>query len=111
MAMERANPNAMFNRAPTGGPMTPARPAMPTMPRAMPVAPALPLRRAKGGAASKEKWIQGAIKNPGALRSALGAKKGEPIPAAKLDKAAHSKNPKMAKRANLAMTLRGMKKK
>ena len=27
-----------------------------------------------------EKWIQKAIKKPGALRSALGAKEGKPIP-------------------------------
>ena len=71
----------------------------------------MPMRRAKGGAADKANWIQDAIKKPGALRSSLGAKKGEPIPMGKLEKAASSKNPKMAKRANLAMTLRGMKKK
>ena len=35
-----------------------------------------------------EKWIQKAIKKPGALRSALGAKKGEPIHAKKLAAAA-----------------------
>ena len=28
-----------------------------------------------------EKWIQKAVKKPGALRSALGAKAGKPIPA------------------------------
>ena len=38
--------------------------------------------------AAKEKWIQEAIKKPGALRSSLGVKKGEKIPAAKLEKAA-----------------------
>ena len=35
-----------------------------------------------------EKWIQKAIKKPGALRAQLGAKKGEPIPAKKLASAA-----------------------
>ena len=53
-------------------------------------------------------WIKGAIKHPDALRKTLGAKKGKPIPAAKLQKAAHSDNPKTAKRANLAMTLKGL---
>jgi hypothetical protein len=53
-------------------------------------------------------WIQKAIKKPGALRSALGAKKGEPIPAKKL--AAAAKKPgKMGQRARLAQTLKKMK--
>ena len=55
-----------------------------------------------------EKWIQGAIKHPGALRKTLGAKKGQPIPAGKLRSAAKSDNPKTAKRANLALTLKGL---
>jgi hypothetical protein len=59
---------------------------------------------------AKEKWIQGAIKHPGALRETLGVKKGEKIPAAKLKKAEHSKNPKTAKRARLAETLKKMHK-
>jgi hypothetical protein len=54
-------------------------------------------------------WIAGAIKKPGALRSALGAKKGEPIPAAKLAKAAKAPG-KMGQRARLAQTLKGFKK-
>jgi hypothetical protein len=33
-----------------------------------------------------EKWIQGAIKRPGALRRTLGTEEGENIPAEKLDK-------------------------
>lgn len=53
-----------------------------------------------------KKWIQKAVKKPGALRKALGAKKGKPIPAGKLKKAA-TKGGKMGKRARLAMTLRG----
>jgi hypothetical protein len=60
--------------------------------------------------AEKKKWIQEAIKKPGALRKTLGVKKGEKIPAAKLEKATHSKNPTTAKRARLAQTLRGMSK-
>jgi hypothetical protein len=56
------------------------------------------------------KWIQSAIKKPGALRKSLGAKKGEPIPAAKL--AAAAKKPgKLGQRARLAQTLKKMKKK
>lgn len=56
------------------------------------------------------KWIQKAIKKPGALRAALGAKKGEPIPAGKLAKAAKSKG-KLGQRARLAQTLKRMSKK
>ena len=59
---------------------------------------------------SDKKWIQGAIKKPGALRKSLHVKKGEKIPAAKLKKAEHSKNPKTAKRARLAETLKHMHK-
>ena len=53
-------------------------------------------------------WIQNAIKHPGALRKTLKVKKGEKIPAAKLEKATQSKNTTTAKRANLAKTLLGM---
>ena len=54
-------------------------------------------------------WIASAIKQPGALRSQLGAKKGKPIPAKKL--AAAAKKPgKLGQRARLAQTLKGMKK-
>lgn len=56
------------------------------------------------------KWIQKAIKKPGALRKSLGAKPGKPIPAAKL--AAAAKKPgKLGQRARLAQTLKKMKKK
>jgi hypothetical protein len=55
-------------------------------------------------------WIKGAIKHPGALHKALGVKKGEKIPAKKLEKAEHSKNPKLKKEANLAKTLKKMHK-
>lgn len=57
---------------------------------------------------AKEKWIQGAIKHPGALHKELGVKKGEKIPESKLKKAEHSKNPKERKRAHLAETLKKM---
>jgi hypothetical protein len=63
------------------------------------------IAKAKGG-----KWIQSAIKKPGALRSALGVKKGQKIPAGKL--AAAAKKPgKMGQRARLAQTLKKMRKK
>lgn len=56
-----------------------------------------------------EKWIQKAIKKPGALRAAMGVKKGETIPAKAL--AAAAKKPgKMGQRARLAQTLKGFKK-
>ena len=64
------------------------------------------LAQAKNGG----KWIQKAIKKPGALRKSLGAKPGKPIPAAKLAKAAKSKG-KLGQRARLAQTLKKMKKK
>lgn len=60
---------------------------------------------------SDKKWIQSAIKKPGALRETLGVKKGEKIPEAKLKKAEHSKNPTTSKRARLAETLKKMHKK
>lgn len=60
---------------------------------------------------AEKKWIQKAIKKPGALRKALKVKKGEDIPMKKLKKAEKSKNPTMRKRANLAVTLRKMAKK
>jgi len=57
-----------------------------------------------------EKWIQKAIKKPGALRKSLNVKKGDKIPEKKLEKAEHSKNPTTRKRAVLAKTLRKMHK-
>lgn len=59
----------------------------------------------KGGST---KWIQEAVKKPGALRKSLGVKAGEKIPAKKL--AAAAKKPgKMGQRARLAQTLKKMK--
>ena len=54
-------------------------------------------------------WIQNAIKKPGALHKDLGVPAGKKIPSAKL--AAAAKKPgKVGKRARLAETLKGMKK-
>jgi hypothetical protein len=78
--------------------------------------PASNIRRKKskmGGKVTKAeggKWIQKAIKKPGALRKQLGAKPGQPIPAGKL--AAAAKKPgKLGQRARLAQTLKKMHKK
>ena len=54
-------------------------------------------------------WIQKAIKKPGALRASLGVKKGQDIPAKKLNAAA-KKGGKLGQRARLAKTLKGFKK-
>lgn len=59
--------------------------------------------------AKSGKWIQSAIKKPGALRKSMGVKAGETIPAKKLAKAAQAPG-KMGQRARLAQTLRKMKK-
>lgn len=57
-----------------------------------------------------KKWIQAAIRHPGALRAELGAKPGQNIPAGKLAKAAKAKGT-LGKRARLAQTLKGLRKK
>ena len=58
----------------------------------------------------KKNWIKEAIKNPGALRKTAGVKKGEKIPAKKLNEFA--KKPGVTgQRARLAKTLSKMKKK
>lgn len=56
-----------------------------------------------------KKWIQSAIKKPGALRKTLKVKKGETIPVEKLEKAA-KKGGKTGQRARLAITLKKMHK-
>jgi hypothetical protein len=53
-----------------------------------------------------EKWIQKAIQKPGALHKALHVPEGQKIPAKKLA-VKSTDSPKMAKRKNLAKTLRG----
>ena len=60
---------------------------------------------AKGGKLD----ISKAIKKPGALRSALGATKGKPIPAKKLAKAAKAPG-KLGQRARFAEMLKRFKK-
>jgi hypothetical protein len=60
----------------------------------------------KGG--STDKWIQSAIKKPGALRKSLGVKSGEKIPAKKLAAAAKAPG-KLGQRARLAKTLSKLK--
>ncbi len=56
-----------------------------------------------------EKWIQKAIKKPGALHKELGVPQGKKIPKKKLDAAA-KKPGKEGKRARLAETLRKLHK-
>ena len=71
----------------------------------------------------EKNWIKGAVKKPGALRKSMGAKKGEKIPIADIDKkiaTLHKKgegDKKLTKpertelaRLNLAKTFRKMKK-
>ena len=53
-----------------------------------------------------KKWIQKAIKHPGALHRALHVPEGEKIPAKKMAKARKSKNPHMRKMVALAGTLK-----
>ena len=59
---------------------------------------------------AKEKWIQGIHMKKGALHKSLDVPEGKKIPASKLKKAEHSKNPVEKKRANLAKTLKSFKK-
>ena len=63
----------------------------------------------KGGAVEKKNWIKDAIGKPGALHKQLGVPKGEKIPEKKLE-AAEKKGGKLAKRAHLAETLKGLRK-
>lgn len=56
-----------------------------------------------------EKWIQKAIKKPGALHKELNVPEGKKIPAKKLEKAA-KKSGKIGQRARMAETLKGLKK-
>lgn len=50
-------------------------------------------------------WIQGAVKHPGALHEELHVSKGKPIPAAKLEKAAHAGG-KLGQRARFAENMK-----
>jgi hypothetical protein len=56
----------------------------------------------------EEKWIQNAIKKPGALKKQLGVPSDQPIPAGAL-KAATEKGGKLGQRAHLAMILKKLK--
>lgn len=59
---------------------------------------------------AKKNWIAGAIKHPGALHKELGVPAGKKIPEGKL--AAAAKKPGTeGRRARLAETLKGFKKK
>lgn len=51
------------------------------------------------------KWIEDAIKNPGALRKAAGAKDGEKISESRLQELAKGRD-SVGQRARLALTLR-----
>jgi hypothetical protein len=63
----------------------------------------------KDAMAKHGKWIQEAVKKPGALHKQLGVPMGEKIPAKKLAKAAKAPG-KLGQRARLAETLKGLKK-
>ena len=60
-------------------------------------------------AKKRKKWIQKAIKHPGALRRQMGVKKGQKIPTSRLRAAAKRKG-KVGQRARLALTLRKLRK-
>ena len=69
------------------------------------------IKAKKGGSVKKKKLdIKKAIKKPGALRKSLGVKKGEKIPASKLNKAAKAKG-KLGQRARFAKTLSKLRRK
>lgn len=56
---------------------------------------------------AKKMWIQKMHMKKGALHKALHVPKGENIPEAKLEKAEHSRNPRLRKRAQVVETLKG----
>lgn len=57
---------------------------------------------------AKKHFIKNAVANKGALHRHLGVKEGETIPEEKLHSALKSKDSKIRKEANLAMTLKGL---
>lgn len=65
------------------------------------------MARKHGGRADAH-WIADAVEHKGALHRSLHVPEGEKIPAKKLDKAEHSSNKMVAKRAHFAETLRDM---
>jgi hypothetical protein len=64
---------------------------------------------ARRRSAHDKNWIQGAIRKPGALHEQLDVPEGKAIPKTKLAKAA-SKPGKLGRRARLARTLAGLRK-
>ena len=70
----------------------------------------MPVRKMKEGGMTSKKFIQGAIKKPGALRAQMGVKAGETIPKKKLAAAAKAPG-KLGQRARFAQTLAKMRKK
>ena len=56
------------------------------------------------------KWIQKAIKHPGGLHKSLHVPMGQKIPSAKIRSATHSSNPHIRAMANLAETLKHLRK-
>lgn len=63
----------------------------------------------KGRKSNPSKWISKAIKKPGALHKQLDIPEGQKIPMRELRKASKSSDSTLAKRANLAITMRGFK--
>ena len=58
-----------------------------------------------------EHWIQKAVgKNPGGLHRSLGIPEGEKIPEKRIVKAEHSSDERVRREANLAMTLKSLRK-
>lgn len=61
-------------------------------------------------ATKPKNWIAKATKNKGGLHRSLGIAQDKKIPEKKIAKAAKSSNPRLAKQANLARTLSGLRK-
>lgn len=66
-----------------------------------------PQKSLKPSNMAAKKWIQGAVKKPGALHKELGVKMGKKIPAKMIAKAA-TKGGKLGARARLSQTLKKM---
>lgn len=82
---------------------------MPVRSRKKSVSVSGPRRRRARKRIVKKKWIQDAIKKPGALSKTLGVPVKDDIPMSKLEKAAKNKRAKKtAARARLAITLKKM---
>jgi len=63
----------------------------------------------KHGGRADAHWIKGAVEHKGALHKELHVPEGDKIPEKRLEKAEHSSNKMVAKRAHLAETLRDMR--